>query len=106
VLAFTALDSSDLNSIDCKLSGKLMAIIVLLAFVATVIPSFMINKAVKRIGAANATLTGTVGPIMTSIMAVVLLNEVFTLYNGLGMVLVILGVSRLKPKRIKPVIST
>jgi drug/metabolite transporter (DMT)-like permease len=61
----------------------------------------MISEAVKLIGAANATLTETVGPIMTSIMAVVLLNEVFTLYHGLGMVLVILGVSRLKPKTIK-----
>jgi drug/metabolite transporter (DMT)-like permease len=101
VLAFTALDSSDLNSIDWKLSGNLIAIMVLLAFVATVIPTFMISETVKLIDAANATLTGTVRPIMTSIMAVVLLNEVFTLYNGLGMVLVILGVSRLKPKTIK-----
>ena len=60
----------------------------------------MISEAVSRIGAANAALTGTVGPIMTSIMAVALLGEIFTLYHGIGMVLVILGVSRLKPKTI------
>jgi drug/metabolite transporter (DMT)-like permease len=83
-----------------SMTSELMAIVLLLTFAATVVPSFMISEAVKRIGAANAALTGTVGPIMTSIMAVVLLGEVFTLYHGLGMVLVILGVSRLKPKNI------
>lgn len=82
-----------------EFSNELIAIVLLLTFAATVIPSFMISEAVSRIGAANAALTGTVGPIMTSILAVVLLGEVFTLYHGLGMVLVILGVSRLKPKK-------
>ena len=81
-----------------EFSSELIAIILLLTFAATVIPSFMISEAVSRIGPANAALTGTVGPIMTSIMAVVLLGEIFTLYHGIGMVLVILGVSRLKPK--------
>lgn len=92
---------SSLDSTSWEFSNELMAIVLLLTFAATVIPSFMISEAVKRIGAANAALTGTVGPIMTSIMAVVLLGEIFTLYHGLGMVLVILGVSRLKPKNVK-----
>jgi len=82
-------------------SSELMGLVILLTFASTVIPSFMISEAVKRIGAANAALTGTVGPIMTSIMAVILLGEIFTFYHGLGMVLVILGVSRLKPKKVK-----
>ena len=93
------INSSGFNSSQWEFSYELMGIILLLTFAATVIPSFMISEAVKRIGAANAALTGTVGPIMTSIMAVVLLGEIFTLYHGLGMVLVILGVSRLKPKK-------
>jgi drug/metabolite transporter (DMT)-like permease len=94
VLTFGELNSS------WEFSNELMAIILLLTFAATVVPSFMISEAVKRIGPANAALTGTVGPIMTSIMAVVLLGEIFTFYHGLGMVLVILGVSRLKPKKL------
>lgn len=100
VLTITGSSSSGFNSNNWEFSSELMAIVLLLTFAATVVPSFMISEAVKRIGAANAALTGTVGPIMTSIMAVVLLGEVFTLYHGLGMVLVILGVSRLKPKNI------
>lgn len=99
VLTLDELNDSGFNASQWVFSSELMAIILLLTFAATVIPSFMISEAVKRIGAANAALTGTVGPIMTSIMAVVLLGEIFTLYHGLGMVLVILGVSRLKPKK-------
>jgi drug/metabolite transporter (DMT)-like permease len=104
VLSFVELGGSDINSSDFnnsqwEFSYELMAIILLLTFAATVIPSFMISEAVKRIGATNAALTGTVGPIMTSIMAVVILGEIFTFYHGLGMILVILGVSRLKPKK-------
>ena len=99
VLTLGELNDSGFNSSQWEYSYELMAIILLLTFAATVIPSFMISEAVKRIGAANAALTGTVGPIMTSIMAVVLIGEVFTIYHGLGMVLVILGVSRLKPKK-------
>ena len=103
-LTFDSLGSSNLNetglySTHWEFSNELMAIVLLLTFAATVIPSFMISEAVKRIGAANAALTGTVGPIMTSIMAVILLDEIFTVYHGLGMILVILGVSHLKPKK-------
>lgn len=99
VVIFNESTSSGFNSNSWEFSNELMAIILLLTFAATVVPSFMISEAVKRIGSANAALTGTVGPIMTSIMAVILLGEIFTLYHGLGMVLVILGVSRLKPKK-------
>jgi len=91
--------TTETSANNWQFSNELIAIILLLTFAATVVPSFMISEAVSRIGAANAALTGTVGPIMTSILAVVLLGEVFTLYHGLGMVLVILGVSRLKPKK-------
>ncbi len=94
------LSFGDLDTRSWEFSDELLAIILLLTFAATVVPSFMISEAVSRIGAANAALTGTVGPIMTSIMAVALLGEIFTLYHGLGMVLVILGVSRLKPKKL------
>jgi drug/metabolite transporter (DMT)-like permease len=96
-----SLPTPDSESSVWVFSAELMGLVMLLTFASTVIPSFMISEAVKRIGAANAALTGTVGPIMTSIMAVILLGEIFTFYHGLGMVLVILGVSRLKPKKVK-----
>lgn len=81
-----------------EFNSELITLILLLTFAATIIPSFMISEAVKRIGAANAALTGTIGPIITSVLAVILLGEIFTLFHGIGMILVILGVSRLKPQ--------
>lgn len=81
-----------------EFNSELITIVLLLTFAATIIPSFMISEAVKRIGAANAALTGTIGPIITSVLAVILLGEIFTLFHGIGMILVMLGVSRLKPQ--------
>jgi drug/metabolite transporter (DMT)-like permease len=64
-LAFNALDHANPNNNDIGFNSKswgltheLVAIVLLLTFAATVIPSFMISEAVKRIGAANAALTG------------------------------------------------
>ena len=106
-LAFNALDHANPNNKDIgfnnswEFSQELVAIVLLLTFTASIFSSFIISEVVKRIGTTNAELTGTVGPIMTSIMTVVVLNEIFTFYHGLGMILVIIGVSRLKPKKLK-----
>lgn len=70
----------------------------LLVVFATIIPTFMINEAIKRIGPEKVGISGTLGPVMTTIMAVVLLNEPFGLYTAIGMALVIFGVSWLQKK--------
>lgn len=69
---------------------------VLLAVFATVIPSFMVSEAIKRIGPARAAVSGTIGPVMTTIMAVVFLGEPFGWMTAAGMALVMTGVSRLQ----------
>ena len=68
---------------------------VLLAFFSTVIPSFMMAEAIARIGPSRASIVGTIGPIFTIALAVLLLDEPFGLTHFGGMVLVILGVSLL-----------
>lgn len=69
-----------------------------LAVFATVIPTFMVNEAIKHIGPARASISGTLGPILTTLMAVVFLSEPFGWLTLLGMGLVIVGVSRLQKK--------
>ncbi len=69
---------------------------VLLAIFATVVPSFLVSEAIKRIGPARAAVSGTIGPVMTTLMAVVLLGEPFGWMTAAGMVLVLTGVSRLQ----------
>ncbi len=68
----------------------------ILAILATVVPSFMVSGAIKRIGPARASVSGTIGPVLTTIMAITFLGEPFGWPAVVGMSLVMLGVSRLK----------
>src|SRR5690606_6902195 len=67
-----------------------------LALFATVLPTFMVSEAIKRIGPARASVTGTIGPVMTTLMAVIFLNEPFGWATVVGMGLVLIGVSKLQ----------
>ncbi len=67
----------------------------LLAIVSTVIPSFMISEAIAKIGPAQTGIVGILGPIVTMGLAITILNEPFTVWHALGMVLVIGGVALL-----------
>ena len=65
---------------------------VLIAIGATVLPSFFLNAALHRISAqANATI-GTLSPVMTIVLAVVILGEPLTLVDVFGTALVLAGV--------------
>lgn len=70
--------------------------VLVLAIFATVVPSFMVSEAIKRIGPAKTSVSGTIGPVMTTIMAIVFLGEPFGWLTALGMALVMLGVTRLQ----------
>lgn len=67
----------------------------LLAIFSTVIPSFMISEAIAKIGPAQTGIVGILGPIVTMGLAITILNEPFTIWHALGMVLVIGGVALL-----------
>ena len=71
---------------------KLFAYGLLLAIGATVLPSFLLNIALQRISAqANSTI-GTVSPVITIVLAVLLLGEPFTGTDLIGAMLVLAGV--------------
>jgi drug/metabolite transporter (DMT)-like permease len=70
--------------------------VLILAIMATVMPSFMVSEAIKRIGPAKTSVSGTIGPVMTTIMAIMFLGEPFGWLTALGMALVMLGVTRLQ----------
>jgi len=64
----------------------------LIAVGATVLPSFFLNAALQRISAqANATI-GTLSPVMTIALAVLILGEPLTLTDVAGTALVLAGV--------------
>ncbi len=68
-------------------------IAITMAVLTTVIPSYLMSSAIKRIGASKASILGAAGPITTAMLAISVLNETFTLYHALGMALVITGVT-------------
>lgn len=62
-----------------------------LGVISTVLPSFMINAAILRVGARVTSASGTLGPIMTIFLAVTILDEPFTWFHAFGAALVIFG---------------
>jgi drug/metabolite transporter (DMT)-like permease len=64
----------------------------LLAIVATVIPSFLISAGMKRIGANNVAIVSSIGPVSTIIQAYFILGEPILTIQLFGTLLVIIGV--------------
>jgi drug/metabolite transporter (DMT)-like permease len=62
-----------------------------LGVLGTVLPSFLMNAGMARIGARATSSTAAFGPVVTIVIAVIVLNEPFTLYHGLGTALVLAG---------------
>jgi drug/metabolite transporter (DMT)-like permease len=69
---------------------------VLLSVFSTLLPSFMVSEAIHRIGAAKTSIVGTVGPVVTILLAVWLLGEPFGWFHLAGMAMVMGGVSLLR----------
>lgn len=65
----------------------------ILAVVCTVFPSFMINEAIVRIGATKTTVIGSIGPVLTMMLAIAILGEPSSIFHFLGMGVAIVGVS-------------
>lgn len=64
----------------------------LMAVVATVLPSFLLSAGIHRIGSNRAALLGTVGPVSTIFLGWMFLGEGVTVLQLLGTTFVIIGV--------------
>ena len=65
---------------------------VVLSVFCTVIPTYLVTEGVRRIGAGDAAILGAIGPVATIILEYLVLGEHLTTLQGLGAVLVIVGV--------------
>ena len=68
-------------------------LIVLMTLVTTVIPSFLIAEAISLVGPQKTSIAGTVGPAITSVFAVLLLDEVFGPSQLMGIILVVAAIT-------------
>jgi drug/metabolite transporter (DMT)-like permease len=64
----------------------------IMAIFSTVLPSFLMNAGIQRIGAGSASIISSAGPIGTLILAFFVLEEALTLAQLAGTVLVLVGV--------------
>ncbi|WNJ21265.1 DMT family transporter [Pontibacter sp. G13] len=63
-----------------------------MAVIATVIPSFLIVEGIKRIGAHNTAIIGSIGPVSTILLAYLFLGEVLSPLQMVGTAVVMAGV--------------
>ena len=77
---------------DLSASPRFVFLAACTAIFATVLPSFFINWGMARIGPQSTSMVSSASPLLTIYMAVVLLNEPFTLVDAFGAALIIGGV--------------
>lgn len=63
-----------------------------MAIISTLVPSFMISEAIKRIGPSRVAIISSIGPISTIILASIFLGETIEVFQILGTIVVISGV--------------
>lgn len=73
------------------LSPQIWAYGLALGLLGTVLPSFLMNMGMSRIGARATASTGAFGPIVTIVIAVIVLGEPFTVFHAIGTALVLAG---------------
>jgi len=63
-----------------------------MAVFATVVPVFMVSEALRRIGANHVAMFGSLGPVTTVFFGFLGLDEMMSLMQGVGAILVLAGV--------------
>ncbi len=71
----------------------------LMAFFATVVPSFLISFAIKNLGANDFSIFGSLGPISTIVLAYIFLDERISSLQILGAAVILTGIYIAERKR-------
>ena len=93
--------NSNLGSFDSHTYGLAF----ILAIFCTVLPSYLINMGIKRVGAPRAAIISTVSPVFTVAMAYVFLNEVSGFEHIMGFALVIIGIAIISASKQKSTVE-
>lgn len=70
-----------------------------MALFSTLLPSFMVSTAIKRLGPSTFSIFGSLGPVSTIILAFFFLDERITYLQVFGMFVVIAGVTLVSRKK-------
>lgn len=75
-----------------NLPGKVYDLAWLMAIIATVIPAFLMNAGIHRLGSGTAAIISSIGPVITLFLAYTLLQEPISLMQMTGTLLILIGV--------------
>ncbi|MEQ1485053.1 DMT family transporter [Methyloglobulus sp.] len=75
-----------------QLPASVYGLASIMAIFSTVLPSFLMNAGIQRIGAGSASIISSAGPVGTLILAFFLLGEALTVAQLAGTCLVLIGV--------------
>lgn len=64
----------------------------IMAFFCTVLPSYLVSFSIQKLGTSKFAIIGSMGPIFTIMLAVLILGETITIVQAVGVVVVIFGV--------------
>lgn len=87
----------DLAALDLPLPVYLYGLA--MALVCTVLPTWMMAEGIGRIGASQAAIVSSIGPVSTIVLAAIVLHEPITLVQVCGAALVLAGVWLVGAKR-------
>ena len=75
-----------------NLPPRIWALGIALAFFSTLLPSFMVNLAISRVGPQATSAVGMIAPISTILLAIFILGEPFALLDGVGTLITVAGI--------------
>ncbi|MFK0088695.1 DMT family transporter [Pseudomonas sp. NPDC090755] len=84
-----------------QLPAAVWANAAMMAIFSTVLPIYWVALAIQRMGATQTAAVGNLGPVLTILASWLVLSEAISAYQIVGLALVLLGVSRLKPAKPK-----
>lgn len=80
------------GGLDTSVSNHYLMLAAGTGLLATVVPAFLVNAGMARVGAASTAMISNISPLFTIYLAVVLLGEIFSLADAAGTALVVGGI--------------
>lgn len=81
------------------MSSELLTMGIAIGIFCTVLPSYFVAAAMARLTPSVLSMTSNIGPAVTAMFAIILLDEAFTVWHALGMLLVVYAVVNINRKK-------
>jgi len=75
-----------------NLPARIWVLGMALAFFSTLLPSFMVNLAISKVGPQATSAVGMIAPISTIMLAIFVLGEPFGILDGVGTLITVAGI--------------